>query len=84
MKDNSFDPGDFNAAAGAELTVMNEDNHTHTFTADDGSFDSGDIAPGKTYKLTVTDQAGDIAFHCKYHSNMKGMMKVGSGSSSGP
>jgi plastocyanin len=46
----------------------------HTVTADDGSFDSGDLQPGATFGVTF-NTAGPHPYHCKYHSEMTGIVK---------
>ncbi len=78
-KDNFFDPDQPEVKAGTKLTVTNEGNNRHTFTADDGSFDSGVLTPGKTFELTAPDKAGGIKFHCEIHANMTGTLEVAAG-----
>ncbi len=66
----------------ADLTVIsifNNDTVTHTATADDGSWDTGDIAPGETARLNTRDigsGSGDFAFHCRHHPSMKGVLQI--------
>ena len=62
-------------AAGTKVTWVNNDNMTHTVTADNNSFDSGDIGMGGTYSYTFTS-TGTYAYHCKYHSSMTGVVVV--------
>jgi plastocyanin len=61
--------------AGTVLTVVNNDSAPHTFTADDGSFDSGAIQPGASFEITLST-AGTVAFHCEFHSSMTGSITV--------
>lgn len=61
--------------AGTVLTVVNNDSAPHTFTADDGSFDSGAIEPGSSFEITLTS-AGTFAFHCNFHASMTGSITV--------
>ena len=70
-----YDPVWLNVPAGSDVTWVNQDAVTHTVTANDGSFNSGDIPAGGTYgqKFTVID---DYAYHCQYHPNEKGMVDV--------
>jgi plastocyanin len=75
IKDFAFAPDTLNVAKGATVTVTNDDSVTHTWTADDGSFDSGDLAPGKSATQTF-DTAGSIPYHCQIHTNMKGTIVV--------
>jgi plastocyanin len=80
--DDSFAPADLTAPIGAVLTFQNQGANPHTVTADDGSFDSGEIAPGTSFFLTV-EEPGRLPFHCSYHGapggfGMAGTILVGS------
>jgi uncharacterized membrane protein len=70
MKNVSFQPAQITVHPGETVVWKNEDIFAHTVTADDGSFDSGLIQPGQTWKMTV-QKAGTIAYHCTPHPNMK-------------
>ena len=75
IKGFAFSPEQIELEKGEELTVTNDDSTEHTFTLDDGSFDSGHIKPGS--KVTHTfDKAGSYSYHCEIHSTMKGTVKV--------
>jgi plastocyanin len=74
IKSLTFSPATLAAKVGDTVTVTNQDGFAHTFTADDGSFDTGSFASGsKTVKLT---KAGTIAYHCNIHSSMHGTLQV--------
>jgi len=78
-KDLTFSPGTLPVKAGDTVTFTNQDNTTHTFTANDGSFDSGREDPGKTFTFVVPTSATagtTIAFHCEIHAAMKGSLTV--------
>ena len=60
---------------GTKVIWTNNDNMIHTVTANNNSFDSGDIGMGGTYSYTFTS-AGTYAYHCKYHSSMTGVIVV--------
>ena len=64
------------AAPGAEVPISNEDGSAHTVTADDDKFDSGNIEGGSDGSITAPDEAGEYAFHCDIHPNMKGTLTV--------
>lgn len=63
------------AKVGATITVKNTDTTAHTVTADDNSFDTGHIEPGKTATIKVS-KAGTIKFHCDIHNYMTGSIQV--------
>lgn len=67
--DFAFEPGD--ACIHPETTVIwtNEGSKIHTVTAVNGTFDSGDIAPGETFELAL-NQTGTVQYHCRYHSTV--------------
>jgi len=62
-------------AAGQSVVWTNTGAQTHTVTADDGSFDSGDIASGGTYSLEF-DTPGTFTYHCTPHPWMKATVTV--------
>jgi plastocyanin len=71
----AFKPSSSTVKVGDQVTWTNKDSTTHTVTADDGSFDSGDLAPGATFSYTFS-KAGSVPYHCKIHSSMKGTIVV--------
>jgi plastocyanin len=72
----AFSPEALEVQAGQEVTITNDDSTEHTFTLDDGSYDSGHLAAGS--KATHTfDTAGSYSYHCEIHSSMKGTVTVG-------
>lgn len=75
IKDFAYS-GPSSVPAGSKVTVMNEDSVAHTLTADStGGFDVT-IAPGKSATFTAPAKAGSYAYHCTYHANMHGTLKV--------
>lgn len=74
----AFAPGTIQVAAGTTVTWTNNDQTTHTVTADDGSFDSGDVAPGGTFSMTF-NTPGTFAYHCKIHPFMTASVVVTGG-----
>jgi len=59
----------------ATVAWVNKDNTVHTVTANDGTFDSGDLLPGGAFSYTFNTR-GDYFYYCKYHSEMVGVIKV--------
>jgi plastocyanin len=60
---------------GTTVEWANNDALPHTVTANDRSYDSGNIAPGRTYRHTFT-KAGSYAYFCVLHPFMKGVIVV--------
>ncbi|MCX6774763.1 MAG: cupredoxin family copper-binding protein [DPANN group archaeon] len=75
LQNFAFHPADITVAKGAIVTWTNMDSVTHTIAANDGSFSSGNIAPGGTYAHTF-GTAGVTAYHCSIHPSMTGTVTV--------
>jgi plastocyanin len=71
----AFSPASITVSVGTTVTWVNNDTTAHTVTADDGSFDSGNLAPGESFTYTFTS-AGSFVYHCNYHPNMEGTVAV--------
>jgi len=67
--DFGFTPAVLTVKVGTTVTWTNTGTVSHTVTADDGSFDSGTLASGATYKHTFS-KAGTYAYHCSIHHSM--------------
>jgi plastocyanin/uncharacterized membrane protein len=78
MKGIRFQPPELAVHPGETIEFKNEDIVAHTVTADDGSFDSGLIQPGSSWKMTV-QKTGTLAYHCTPHPNMKATLVASSG-----
>ena len=76
MKNSTFSPVSLGIAVGGTVTWINDDNLIHTVTADDGSFNSGDMQPGATFKRTF-NIPGTFPYHCIYHRGMMGSVTAG-------
>jgi len=75
IKQMHFDPSQVTVQAGDTVEWKNEDIFSHTITADDGSFDSGLIAPGHSWQITFKS-AQTVAYHCRPHPNMTASVSV--------
>jgi hypothetical protein len=64
---------------GDTVTWTNQGPSIHTATANDGSFNSGNLDDGKSYSKTFTS-AGTISYICTPHPFMTGRIVVGSSS----
>ncbi len=80
IKDFEFAPASVTVLLGGTVTWTNNGPSTHTVTADDGSFDSGNLTAGKTFSHTF-QTAGTFAYHCTIHPFMTGQVIVQSGAS---
>jgi plastocyanin len=75
IKGFAFDPAQQQVPVGTTVTWTNQDSANHTVTADDGSFDSGQLAQGATFSQTFA-KAGTYTYHCSNHPNMKATIVV--------
>ena len=78
-----FSPADLTAPAGSTVLFANVGGKPHTLTADNGSFDTGVVAPAEGGRFAgsnatiVLKQPGAIPFHCEIHpAVMKGTITV--------
>ena len=70
-----YTPGRIVVTAGTPITVTNADGTKHTLTADNGSFDTGDLAGGGHGSVTIA-APGKYAYHCAIHNYMTGTIEV--------
>ena len=75
IKNFAFSPTPLHVKAGATVTVANHDGTTHTFTADDGAFDTGRLDGGAQRTITI-DSPGRYAYHCNIHNFMTGVIEA--------
>ncbi|MGH7530588.1 MAG: cupredoxin domain-containing protein [Gemmatimonadales bacterium] len=68
-------PAPITVSAGATVAWTNNDVVEHTVTAADGSWDSGLIAPGGTWRRRF-ERPGEYAYHCTPHPFMRGAVVV--------
>jgi plastocyanin len=70
-----FSPSQVDALPGDNLTWSNVSERTHTVTADDGSFDAGELLGGATFS-TVAGGPGVYEYRCIIHAGMNGEIDV--------
>lgn len=70
-----YRPANIRIPAGATVTWRNTGSTVHSVTADDGTFDSGSLAPGAAWKRRF-DTPGTFAYHCTPHPWMKAVLQV--------
>jgi plastocyanin len=71
----SFKPASATVKVGDTVQFVNDDPYPHTVTAQDRSFDSGNLDQHASWSYTFT-KAGTYTLACTYHPNMKGMLTV--------
>jgi glucose/arabinose dehydrogenase len=71
----SFQPASITVPAGAIVTWINRDPVVHTVTADNGSFDSGNIGSVEEFERTFSEP-GTYRYHCTPHPSMIGEIVV--------
>ncbi len=67
MSDMKFAPETINISVGTAVSWHNLDSKTHTATASDDSWDTGDMGPGASHSVRF-DKAGTYKYHCKHHT----------------
>lgn len=75
MAGTRFEPSALAIAVGETVRWFNDDALPHTVSATDGSWDSGNLAPGQAFERTF-DTAGSYAYLCRYHPGMVGTIEV--------
>lgn len=73
--DFKYDPEPITVSAGTTVTWTNEDSAPHTATADDQSFDTGNLGQGDEGEVTL-DDPGEYSYFCVFHPFMKGTVIV--------
>ena len=74
-EDNAFGPESFTVVEGEFVRFLNSDDVPHTFTADDGLFDSGTVEPGDEFRYAF-DGPVTVTYHCEIHPSMTGTVEV--------
>lgn len=73
MQNFAFNPNVFTVSVGEAVTFENKDSAPHTVNIN--GVDSGDVAPGATFKWTPTT-AGTFPLKCSIHPQMTGTITV--------
>ena len=82
IQNNAFSPSSVTVNVGDSVTWTNNDNVPHTATADDDSWDTGNLANGASESITFST-AGEFPYHCEVHPNMTGTVIVQGGGGGG-
>jgi plastocyanin len=75
VQDYLFLPQQSQVPVGTTVNFSNDGTIVHTATAQDGSFDTGDITPGQVVGVTF-NSAGNYIYNCAPHPWMLGRVVV--------
>jgi plastocyanin len=75
MAGTRFEPAILTIAPGETVRWFNDDALPHTVSAADGSWDSGNLAPGQAFERRF-DVTGSYPYLCRYHPGMTGTIEV--------
>ncbi len=70
VEDGYFVPTSFSIPAGATVRWVNYGRGSHTVTADEAEWDSGELGPGAAVSYTF-GRPGVYTFHCRKHPIMR-------------
>jgi plastocyanin len=72
----AYVPPNLSVASGASVTWTNQDDVSHTVSAEDGTtFDSGVVDQGRTFQFTA-GAPGTYTYFCRIHPFMKATLTV--------
>jgi plastocyanin len=71
-----FSPMSLSVAPGATVKVTNKDSATHTLTATDNAFNTGDITQNQTKTFKAPMKPGTYSYICNIHQYMMGTIIV--------
>ena len=74
MENLAMSPAEVSARVGDTVEWINKDVFAHTATARNGDFDI--TLPPKKTVTSVLSKAGTVEYYCRYHPNMKAVLKI--------
>jgi plastocyanin len=75
LGNRAYAPDDLTVASGTTVTWTNNDSIAHTSTSDGSGWNSGLVAPGGQFSLTL-QTPGTFSYHCTIHPGMVGTVVV--------
>lgn len=72
---SAYGPSQLDVLPGQTVRWSNVSTRTHTVTADDGLFDSGDVPGGSDFSFTFSS-VGTYRYHCTIHRGITGEIDV--------
>jgi plastocyanin len=79
---SAYSPASLTVVSGSTVTWTNSDSTAHTVTTEDGSINSGDIAPGSSYSKTFMT-TGTYNYHDAHNTMVTGVVIVSVASGGG-
>jgi plastocyanin len=74
MENLVISPAEASVKVGDTIEWINKDVFAHTATAGNGDFDV--MMPPKKTVTSVVKKAGTVEYYCRFHPNMKAVLKV--------
>lgn len=75
IADGQFIPAQLTIAVGTSVTWNNQDQRDHSIVADDGSFSSGNLKPGRSFSHRF-ETPGSFGYRCALHPRERGVVVV--------
>lgn len=72
LQDNCFGPVSATAGSGSTVTIRNEGQQPHSYTAVDGTFDTGVLGPGRSTTIDLPSTSGTLPVYCTLHADPEG------------
>lgn len=76
MTNDAYSPASAEIIIGQTVAWRNDDDVPHTATANDGSWNTGEIAPGAFSDPVTFSDTGEFNYHCTLHPAMTGKVQV--------
>lgn len=70
-----FSPASLSVRTGDHITWINRDIVPHTATADDGSWDTGEIGTNASSEIVISADFGQ-SYYCRFHPSMKANVSI--------
>lgn len=76
IRDSEFSPSILHILPGDRVVWVNRDTRPHTATAQDGTWDTGELVENQQAVVVMTrSKAGD--YFCRFHPGMSGNLHIG-------
>jgi plastocyanin len=77
IADFTYTPDPVQVPVGGSVQWVNSDDMVHTATADDGTWNTGNIPGNSSSQPIQFNKAGASPYHCIPHPGMRGTVQVG-------